>query len=164
MTSDWVLAPPWRCSQWFNVGVEEAPTLARLRGKVVVLHAFQMLCPACVAHGVPLAEQIHRTADAKDLAVVGLHTVFEHHAAMTPVALEAYLHEYRVTHPVGVDVHAPGQAIPATMATYGMRGTPTLLVIDRAGRIRQHLFGPVDALALGMLLGGLMAESGDAST
>ena len=157
MTSDRVLAPPWRCSQWFNVA-GAAPTLQHLRGKVVVLHAFQMLCPACVAHGVPLAEQIHRTAEAKDLAVVGLHTVFEHHAAMTPVALEAYLHEYRVTHPVGVDVRTPGQAIPATMAAYGMRGTPTLLVIDRAGRVRQHLFGQADALALGMLLGRLIAE------
>ena len=39
------VAPSWHVARWFN----SAPlTLADLRGKVVVAHAFQMLCPACV--------------------------------------------------------------------------------------------------------------------
>ena len=42
-------APPWTTREWFNTG--EALHLAGLRGNVVVLHAFQMLCPACVHHG-----------------------------------------------------------------------------------------------------------------
>ena len=42
-------APPWSVSRWFNA---DAPSLESLRGRPVFLHAFQMLCPACVQHAV----------------------------------------------------------------------------------------------------------------
>jgi hypothetical protein len=29
------------------------PTASALRGRPVLLHALQMLCPGCVAHGTP---------------------------------------------------------------------------------------------------------------
>jgi peroxiredoxin len=126
-----------------------------LRGKVVVIEAFQMLCPGCVAHGLPLAQQIHDTFPAADVAVIGLHTVFEHHAAMTPVSLAAFIHEYRITFPVGVDV--PGEtALPKTMERYSLRGTPSLLVIDRAGVLVAHYFGPINPLKLGADIGTLV--------
>ena len=80
----------------------------------VLLHAFQMLCPGCVSHAVPQAERVHQEYAEHGVSVIGLHTVFEHHAAMMPVALEAFLHEYRVTHPVGVDVAVAGISIPVS--------------------------------------------------
>ena len=39
-----------------------------------------------------------------------------------------------------------------------MRGTPTLILIDRAGQLRLHEFGRMDDLRLGMVLGQLLAE------
>lgn len=98
-------APELAVSQWFNTKSE--PTLAGLRGEVVVIEAFRTPCPGCVSHGLPQAQRI---ADrfGNDLTVLGLHTVFEHHAAMTPTSLEAFLHEYRITFPVGVDQSEPG--------------------------------------------------------
>lgn len=147
----------WQASRWFN-STGAAPSLASLRGQVVLLHAFQMLCPACVNHAVPQAERAHRAYAGQGLAVVGLHTVFEHHAAMTPVSLQAFLHEFRVTHPVGVDRAVPGDPLPATMGAYGMQGTPTLILFDRTGTLRLHEFGRVDDLALGVMLGRLLAE------
>src|SRR3546814_7952451 len=42
------MAPEWTVSRWFNA--DGAPSLQSLRGRVVFLHAFQMLCPACVQH------------------------------------------------------------------------------------------------------------------
>ncbi len=155
--SAYAAAPDWQVSQWFNTST--ALDLAALRGKVVVLHAFQMLCPGCVSHGVPQAERIHRLFSAEGVAVVGLHTVFEHHAAMQPVGLEAFLHEYRITHPVGVDLSVPGNPIPATMQRYGMQGTPTLMLIDRAGRLRLQHFGRLDDLAAGAEIMRLVAEA-----
>ena len=77
---------------------------------------------------------------------------------MRPVALEAFLHEYKVTHPVGVDIPVPATPIPAMMQAYGMRGTPTTILIDRAGNIRAHRMGAMDDLELGLLLGLLLAE------
>ena len=74
-----------------------------------------MLCPAASPTGLPLAQRIDQTF-GDDLTVLGLHCVFEHHEAMTPVSLEAFLYEYRITFPVGVDAHDPGDATPITMA------------------------------------------------
>ena len=45
------------------------------------------------------------------------------------------------------------------MRAYGMQGTPTLLLIDRRGRLRQHVFGHVPDLALGAAIGSLLAEA-----
>ena len=141
--------PPaeWTVSHWFNT--EHPPSLAALRGRVIVLHAFQMLCPACVAHAVPQAERVHRLFPSEHVAVIGLHTVFEHHDAMTPVALRAFLLEYRITHPVGVDKPVPGDRQPETMRAYGLQGTPSLLLFDRAGSLHSLSFGRVDDLQLG---------------
>lgn len=150
------MAPEWQVDFWLNT---PAPLeLSQLRGRVVLLHAFQMLCPGCVSHAVPQAERVHREYAELGVSVVGLHTVFEHHAAMTPVALEVFLHEYCVTHPVGVDVAVAGTPVPETMNRYGMRGTPTLILIDRDGKLRLHEFGRIDDLRLGMMLGRLLAE------
>jgi hypothetical protein len=152
-------APAWVTSAWFNT--ERALQLADLHGKVVVLHAFQMLCPGCVQYGLPQAQRIGRVFPPDDVAVIGLHSVFEHHAAMTPVSLEAFLHEYRVAFPVGVDA-APADArdpIPQTMRAYGMRGTPTLLLIDRRGDLRHHRFGAEDDIAVGAAIAALIGEA-----
>ncbi len=51
------------------------------------------------------------------------------------VALEAFLHEYHVTFPVGIDQPATSGPMPMTMAAYGMRGTPTTLIFDRRGQL-----------------------------
>jgi hypothetical protein len=150
-------APAWQVSQWFNT--RTPPDLAGLRGRVIVLHAFQMLCPGCVLHSVPQAERIHQQFAGEGVAVVGLHTVFEHHDAMRPVSLLAFLHEFRVTHPVGVDASAPGQRVPATMHAYGMQGTPTLVLIDRAGRLRAQHFGKVEDLTAGAEVMRLLSEA-----
>lgn len=87
-------------SQWFNT--DRPISLDDLAGEVVVIEAFQMLCPGCVSHGLPQAQRIASTF-AGEVTVLGLHTVFEHHEAMRPVSLEAFLHEYRIGFPVGVD-------------------------------------------------------------
>jgi peroxiredoxin len=151
------LAPELSVSRWFNT--PKPISLEGLRGRVVLLHAFQMLCPGCVAHGTPQAQRAHELFRNADLTVIGLHTVFEHHAAMTPVSLEAFIHEYRLTFPIGVDASAEDGPIPVTMRRYQMRGTPTAIVIARDGTIRHHGFGQEDDLALGAILGALLAET-----
>lgn len=149
------IAPELHVSRWFNT--DDDPTLAKLKGKVIVIEAFQMLCPGCVSHGLPQAKEVYETFPKDKVTVLGLHTVFEHHAAMTPTSLEAFLYEYRITFPVGVDVAGEG-SIPKTMATYQMRGTPTLILIDAKGHLRGHYFGQVSNLRLGAEIATLMAE------
>lgn len=144
-----MLAPPLRISEWLQTQDSESLSLETLQGRVVVLHAFQMLCPGCVAHGLPQAQRIADYFGSDDVTVLGLHSVFEHHVAMTPVALRAFVHEYRWSFPIGVDQHGDDGRLPLTMRAYGMRGTPTLIVIDQRGRVRYHWFGRPSDLEVG---------------
>ncbi|MCU0967435.1 MAG: TlpA family protein disulfide reductase [Rubrivivax sp.] len=150
------LLPEWQVSAWLNT--PQPLTLKGLRGKVVLLHTFQMLCPGCVAYGLPQAERARQLFPASELAVVGLHTVFEHHAVMNVAALRAFVHEYRWSFPIGVD-DPDGQSGPSlTMARYGLRGTPSCIVLDRQGRVQLHHLGQIDDLALGARLGRLIGS------
>ena len=149
-------APEWDVERWFNT--REPLSLEALRGKVVVLEAFQMLCPGCVMHGLPQAARVREAFPPSDVAVIGLHSVFEHHAAMTPVSLEAFLHEYRIRFPVAVDTPGGRGGLPRTMQAYRMQGTPTLILIDRQGRLRRHHFGQVGDLTLGAEIAELVLE------
>lgn len=147
-------------SDYFNT--DQPITLAALRGRVVMIEAFQMLCPGCVANALPQAKRVAGVFKPEDLAVIGLHTVFEHHSAQgTHDALEAFLHEYRITFPVAVDAPAETGPLPMTMAAYGMQGTPTLLLIDRQGRLRKHKFGAEDDIVLGAEIMSLIQEHSD---
>lgn len=151
-------APDWQTTTWLNT--PEPLTLERLRGRVVLLHAFQMLCPGCVARGIPQAQRVAAAFADAPLVVVGMHTVFEHHEAMQLASLRAFLHEYRVAFPVGID--APGlggNPMPRTMSAYQMRGTPTTILIDAAGRLRRQVFGVHDDLVLGAELQTLLLEA-----
>ena len=152
-------ALPWTTSRWFHHAGDALQPEA-LTGRVVVLHFFQMLCPGCVHHGVPQAQRIEATFAGEDVAVVGMHSVFEHHAAMTPVSLAAFLHENRVAFPVGVDAAAqdPADPIPKTMRRYALAGTPSLVLVDRRGFIRHRGFGVEDDLDVGAKIGALLAE------
>ncbi|KFI22863.1 peroxiredoxin family protein [Nitrosococcus oceani] len=157
MRASGTLAPEWKVAQWFNT--QQPLQLADLRGKVVVIHAFQMLCPGCVVHGLPQTQKIYNVFDANEVVVVGLHTVFEHHEVMTPQALEVFIHEYRYTFPIGVDQPDGQSGLPLTMRAYGMRGTPSLILIDHKGRLRKHSFGRDDDIQVGADIATLVSEA-----
>lgn len=158
MSSDYrPLAPPLQVAQWFNT---RAPlTLEGLRGRVVVLHAFQMLCPGCVDKGIPQARRVHEAFSQEQVMVIGLHTVFEHHAVQgTPAALQAFIHEYRLPFPIALDQPHATRSTPLTMEALMLQGTPSLVVLDKEGCMRLHHFGHLDDLRLGALLGQLLTE------
>ena len=150
-------APKLQTIHWFNT---DAPlTLESLSGRVVVIEAFQMLCPGCVSHGLPQAVRVAETFGSDDVCVLGLHTVFEHHAAQGTVeALAAFLHEYRISFPVAIDAPSGNGGPPKTMTAYDMQGTPTLLLLDRNGRIRKQYFGREPDIVIGAEIMALVCE------
>lgn len=150
-------APEWQTTAWLNT--DTPLDLEQLRGRVVVVHAFQMLCPGCVSHGIPQVLRVAELFARAPLTVVGLHTVFEHQEAMGVEALRAFVQEYRIRFPVGVDAPGPdGDAMPRTMRAYGMQGTPTIVLIDAQGRRRRQVLGVHDDLLLGAEIGTLLAK------
>lgn len=126
-------------------------------GKVVAVHAFQMLCPGCVLHGIPQAQKLYATFNEEHVSVVGLHTVFEHHEAMAEVSLRAFMHEFRLQFPVGIDSPSD-KAIPKTMRKFQLQGTPSWLIFDRKGELKTQVFGKIEDLALGAEVARLVLE------
>ena len=150
-------APELLVQTWFNT---DRPLLVSgLRGRVVVLVAFQVLCPNSVAGAVPQAQRIFETFEPNDVAVIGLHATFEHHDAFSVAMLKAFIQEYRPRFPIALDQPNPTSPIPLTMERYKMRGTPSLVLIDRRGAVRKHAFGAVDDLRIGAEIGALTQES-----
>ena len=148
-------ATEWQVQEWLNV--DRSMALADYRGRPIVALAFQMLCPGCVQHALPQLKRIRELFGESQLAVLGLHTVFEHHEAQgRPEVLKAFLHENRIRLPVAID--APGEdGVPLTFRAYDMQGTPTILLIDAEGQLRSQGFGLVDDLRLGAAIGSLLA-------
>lgn len=151
--------PELAIAKWLNT--DAAPTLAELKGKVVVVAAFQMLCPGSAKHLVPQAQRLAENFSDDEVAVVGLHMVFERHGEMTPDRLKDFLAENEITFPVGID-QPNGKDMPKTMAAYEMQGTPTILVFDRQGRLRRHYLGAVDDIRLAAEVMALALEDRNA--
>ena len=150
-------APELLVQTWFNT--DRPLLLSALRGRVVVLAAFQVLCPNSIGAGIPQAQRIYETFEPKDVAVIGLHATFEHHDAFNTAVLKAFIHEYRLKFPIALDQPNPTSPIPHTMERYKMRGTPSLVLIDRHGLVRKHAFGAVDDLRIGAEIGALVQHS-----
>ena len=142
--------------EWLNT--DKDLNLEVLKGNIIVIHVFQMLCPGCVQHSIPQAKKIHERFKEEEVIVLGLHSVFEHHDAMNKNALEAFLYEYKVTFPVAIDLPQANDYLPTTMKKYDLQGTPTLIIIDKQGNLRMKAFGFVDDLEVGLLIGTLLKE------
>jgi hypothetical protein len=155
-----ISAPELLVQTWFNT--DRPLQLSALRGRVVVLTAFQVLCPMSISRAVPQAQKIEETFDPQDVAVIGLHATFEHHDAFSPALLRAFIREYRLQFPIALDLPNPESPIPHTMERYKMRGTPSLVLIDRHGMVRKHAFGPVDDMRIGAEIGALTQEASQA--
>lgn len=155
------LAPPLDTVAWLNS--PQPLTLAALRGKVVVIHAFQMLCPGCVMHGIPQASAIYALYQQQDVQVIGLHSVFEHHDVMTADALGAFVYEYNIQFPIAIDRPSDNVSIPHTMANYQMQGTPTLIILDKKGYVRLNHFGRISDMQVGNIIGRLLEENNNSA-
>ncbi len=123
--------------RWFNTPAGPPD----LSGQVVVLYAFQMLCPMCVEEATPLMNRLYGRLNRVQAQVIGLHTVFENHDAMRPDALGGYLRRAGVRFPVGVDEHEATDDAPVTMRRLLLMGTPSIVTVDRRGEVRERLFG-----------------------
>ncbi len=149
--------PELSAQSWLNS--DKPLTLKGLRGKVVVMTAFQMLCEGSKNHALPQAIRLAKSFQRDEVEVVGLHMVFERHAEMTPEKLAAFVTDTGLTFPIAID--KPGKKpddLPQTMTAYEIQGTPTILLFDRQGRLRRHYLGQVDDLRLGAEIMALAIE------
>lgn len=151
--------PEIEASTWLNAPTP--PTLKGLKGKVVVVAAFQQHCPGSVRHGLPQAARLARSFSDDEVAIIGLNTPFENPEQQDKAALSSFVETHELAFPIALD-KTNGKTLPATMEAFEIQGTPTVLIFDRQGRLRRHYLGQVDDLRLGAEVMALTMETRDA--
>jgi len=121
-------APPFRLPSLAGGEVN----LASLRGKVVVLNFWATWCPPCVAE-MPSLERLHRALGPEGLSVVTVSTDED------DAELRRFVAERSLSLPVLKD---PGGRVAAS--EYHTTGYPETFVLDREGRLLQHVVGPAE--------------------
>ncbi len=92
--------PELAVTRWLNAS--EQLSLARLRDRVVVVLAFQMLCPGCVEHAIPQTKRLRaRFIDLEQsrVAVEAVHAIVTVEAAALRRAAASALTLPSVGHP-----------------------------------------------------------------
>lgn len=114
------------------IGVGGTPTLETLRGKVVILHFATYACAKCLRVEDDLAELQARFST--EVVVLGVNSPKFPHAG-DPAAVRRAVARERITHPVLDDPDM------VTWSQYGVRGWPTVVVIDPLGDVAGLLAG-----------------------
>lgn len=132
---------------WLN---SDPLTLAALRGSVVLLEFWSYSCVNCV-RTIP---HIRRWRDAfadRGLQVIGVHTP-EFARERVRANVEAAAARLGVDYPVALDSDR------ATWRAFGMRAWPTLVLVNRGGRIVLRHEGEGEERAITRLIGTAVAR------
>lgn len=81
-------------------------------------------------------------ADADDVVLFHLQTVFEGHKVNTPELGRTMARRAGVRAPVGQDARADASRLSLLMLHYGTGGTPWTIVIDKQGVVRHSSVTP----------------------
>jgi peroxiredoxin len=106
--------------------------LAATRGKAVLLNFWATWCPPCVAE-MPSLERLHRALGPEGLVVLTVSTDEDE------AELRRFVARLALTLPVLVD---PGGRVAAS--GYRTTGYPETFVLDREGRLLEHVVGPAE--------------------
>lgn len=158
-------APDLNVSKWVQGPSQK---ISRLKGKVVLVEVFQVNCPGCFVYGIPEAIAMQER-NGKSLVVVGLATAFEDFDKNNLENLKLLLSKgevigetrrvlgnlgmldgdklpYKINFPVAMDSIRSG-TVPETFEEYGLKGTPSAILIDKKGILRFTSFGQNERLA-----------------
>jgi hypothetical protein len=131
-------APGWKgVGHWINLPEgKEALDVADYRGKVLILVFCQKTCPGSQQNMLPLVKALaEHCGGHPKVAFVVIQTAFKDFGENTPAAVQEMADTHKLTMPFG-HVGAEGQP-PRIIFRYKALGTPWLIVIDAAGKVRR---------------------------
>ena len=125
-----LVAPTISSGEWINSQPLDLPAL---KGKVVLVDFWTFGCENC-RHTFPSLKHYDSAYREKGLTIVGVHTPessYEKKPDNVKAAIKAAGIEYSVVTDVGYD----------TWNAYGVNAWPTVMILDKAGRIRYRHVG-----------------------
>ena len=140
--------------QWFNTPGDKPLTLARLRGRVVLVDFWTYSCINCI-RTLPYLKAWDAKYRKDGLTIVGVHTPefpFEREAGNVETAID----ENGIRYPVAQDNEQ------ATWNAYGNQYWPAEYFIDAQGRVRYVHFGEGEYGEKEKVIRELLAEAGQA--
>jgi cytochrome c biogenesis protein CcmG/thiol:disulfide interchange protein DsbE len=123
-----------------------ALTLSKLRGQVVVLNFWASWCTECQVEQAALSQTWQQFRDS-GVVVIGVN--FEDSSSNA----SNYVRTAGVSYPVVEDNGS------RTALAYGLRGVPETFVMNKAGRIVDHVIGPIDASKLASEINAMLQRS-----
>lgn len=121
---------------------------AALRGQVVLVNFWATSCAVCVRE-MPQIVATHERFAARGLQTLAVAMQYD-----APAAVAAFAERRRL--PFGVVIDNTGSV---ARGLGPVQGTPTLLLIDRQGRVAQRIVGAPDFAALHARIEALLAEA-----
>jgi thiol-disulfide isomerase/thioredoxin len=106
--------------------------LSNYRGKIVLVNMWATWCPPCIEE-MPLLDGLEKTYGPRGLVVLGLAGDEE------PGRVRSFLEKNPVSFDVLLDVGGE------VGTRYGITGYPETFVVDREGRLRNKIVGPIPA-------------------
>jgi cytochrome c biogenesis protein CcmG/thiol:disulfide interchange protein DsbE len=121
-------------------------TDATLQGRVVLVNAWATWCLPCRAE-MPLLEQMWQRHRAQGFVVLGLSA-----DTLPPAMVRAWMVDRGLTFPAAIGTARDFGAFG------GVSVFPTSFLLDRAGRVRHKVVGPIGALSLEFAVRRLLEE------
>jgi thiol-disulfide isomerase/thioredoxin len=126
-----------------RIAGQDEVSLASLSGRVVIIDFWATLCRPCRAI-MPMLDALHRRHHDHGLTVLGV-------SRERRPTIEAHLQRSPVGYTIARDVGG-------TQLQYGVSALPTLVVIDRRGRVRDVQIGGGEIDSLAGLVETLLSE------
>lgn len=115
-------------ARWMNTAKPVAP--GDLKGRVALIEFFRVACSHCQA-AVPFMKDIHQMFGARGLKIVAFHSPSDGSVAERDwPQVQSEVRRWGVTFPVAFDANH------ALFTRLGGQKFPTILVVDRTGKVR----------------------------
>jgi cytochrome c biogenesis protein CcmG, thiol:disulfide interchange protein DsbE len=126
-----------------GAGADEKIDLADLKGHPVILDFWASWCGPCAVEA-PVLDRLARRYESKGLVVLGVNV------SDPPNVIKQYASQKGLSYPMLVE---SGSTVSES---YGVKNLPSLVILDKEGKVMAYLVGVVDEASLNEIIGAAL--------